>query len=318
MTSKLLTMTRKLATGRGPLARTRLVLDTLPELLADLVAPPALRLARQRRLRQEHRLSAVLGSEEPDSFTHKLNRRILTSTGAHAYFTDKRSAPWVAAQLTSRDLAFADRYGTWSSIQPSDLAGLPRSFVLKANFGSGANLLVDDKEALDFAALDDLDRRVGSLRDATGRRSIAPVLIAEEYLRGVDGQPPDDLKVHCFRDRQGSFRWFLQVDRARFGAHTQDILTDDLRQAPFRFTRGGPPAAEPPRLPESIDDVIAIARDLSAPFSYIRIDLYVVGETVYFGEFTPFHWGGWNPITPVEWDQEWGAAWGWPDRMGDV
>lgn len=46
-----------------------------------------------------------------------------------------------------------------------------------------------------------------------------------------------------------------------------------------------------------------IAARLSAPFPFVRVDLYSVGKKVYFGELTFIPGAARIPITPVEYDK---------------
>jgi hypothetical protein len=57
--------------------------------------------------------------------------------------------------------------------------------------------------------------------------------------------------------------------------------------------------------------MIDIAKQLSRGFNYIRVDLFSIEDAVYFGELTPFHGGGWVPISSKEWDNRLGEMWQW-------
>ena len=55
-----------------------------------------------------------------------------------------------------------------------------------------------------------------------------------------------------------------------------------------------------------------MAKRLSMDFDYIRVDLYSIGDDVYFGEFTPFHHGGGAVVRPIEWEERLGKMWAFP------
>jgi hypothetical protein len=44
--------------------------------------------------------------------------------------------------------------------------------------------------------------------------------------------------------------------------------------------------------------MLRLARTLSLPFIFARIDLYAEAERVYFGEITFHHGGGFEPVLP--------------------
>ena len=50
-----------------------------------------------------------------------------------------------------------------------------------------------------------------------------------------------------------------------------------------------------------------IAKKLSEPFPFCRVDLYNIDGSVYFGEITFYHGGGCNSIEPEEWDYRLGS-----------
>jgi hypothetical protein len=54
--------------------------------------------------------------------------------------------------------------------------------------------------------------------------------------------------------------------------------------------------------PEQLEEMLYIAKKLSEDFPFVRIDLYVVDEHIYFGEMTFFHLGGYFQCTPYDWD----------------
>ena len=52
--------------------------------------------------------------------------------------------------------------------------------------------------------------------------------------------------------------------------------------------------------------MIDICRKLSINIPFVRVDLYVIDEAIYFGEITFFHWSGLKPFEPEEWDYKLG------------
>ena len=54
--------------------------------------------------------------------------------------------------------------------------------------------------------------------------------------------------------------------------------------------------------------MLKVAKDLSLPFQYVRVDLYSVRNKVVFGEMTFFEAGGY-PGYEYEWDKKIGEYW---------
>lgn len=89
----------------------------------------------------------------------------------------------------------------------------------------------------------------------------------------------------------------MQIDRDRSTAHVQRFFSVDWKPLPFNIAThklDDEIAEKPPTLKEMLN----IAEILSAGFSIVRVDLYCVGNKIYFGEmtFTPLAgFVNWNP-----------------------
>ncbi len=116
-------------------------------------------------------------------------------------------------------------------------------------------------------------------------------------------------QVHCFNKREpGGFDWVLTVDQRGPDLHAQRQFDSDLLVLPFRFGNLPAPAGEL-ELPTELETMVEIARSLSSEFDYMRVDLMEVDGRVVFGGLTPFHRGGWSPVSPREWDFRLGEMW---------
>ena len=58
--------------------------------------------------------------------------------------------------------------------------------------------------------------------------------------------------------------------------------------------------------PVNLERMLEIATVLSEGFPEVRVDLYNCNGKIYFGEMTFFHWSGFVPFEPVEWDYKFG------------
>ena len=52
--------------------------------------------------------------------------------------------------------------------------------------------------------------------------------------------------------------------------------------------------------------MLEIARKLSKPFPFVRVDLYQIKDKVYFGELTFYPWSGYVNFYPEEFDYKLG------------
>jgi hypothetical protein len=174
---------------------------------------------------------------------------------------------------------------------------LPESFVVKANHGSGWDVLVPDKSHASEAAVQAECRRWLNLRFGleTHERwysAIPPQILVERFLHDDRYTVPLDYKFWVF----GGTAHYIQVDIDRFGSH-QRVFYDRnwVRQA---FTICYPPGPDVPR-PEPLDRMIAIAERLATGLSFVRVDLYAVnGHQIIFGELTFAPGAGFEPFLP--------------------
>ncbi|HTU67844.1 MAG TPA: ATP-grasp fold amidoligase family protein [Steroidobacteraceae bacterium] len=109
-------------------------------------------------------------------------------------------------------------------------------------------------------------------------RALKPKVIVEPLIFG--GTNVEDFKIFCFNGEPK----LIQVDIDRYIDHTRKFFDTDWREQDFSilYPRS---TADFPR-PASLDKMLAAARKLAAPFSFVRIDLYSDGDKVLVGEIT--------------------------------
>lgn len=128
-------------------------------------------------------------------------------------------------------------------------------------------------------------------------KTLKPRLIVERMLETA-GSPPEDVKVFCFA---GEPR-FLQVDWQRYQGHRRDLYDMDGRRLALAFRR--PNAGRPFPFADRLDEIATIARALSAPFPFVRVDLYVLETAILVGELTFYPTNCSQLFRPVEADLE--------------
>ena len=234
-------------------------------------------------------------------FNEKILVKILTDRRPYlTLFSDKlRVRGYV--RRTAPELLLPTLY--WCSDQAETLPfdTLPNEFVLKANHGSGWNLVVGDKSVLRRADLVHLARRwLRSDFTIVGRewayRDIRRAVYAEQLLRDEGQDAPADYKLFVFGGRVR----VIQVDRDRFTRHAQ-ILYD----AQWKQIEGTIAAAEgkPVARPATLGSMLKAAEALSAGVDFVRVDLYEIDGKAYFGELTNSPNKGLSPFQPPSLDR---------------
>ena len=163
---------------------------------------------------------------------------------------------------------------------------LPSRFVLKWNFGCGANLLCADKAKLD------LKKAVAQLT-AWGKNEFwqefaelqyrvdKKVILCERFLETPAGEELLDYKFYCFH---GKAKAVLVIARPEGGEKAAVFMSPDwelISDVPDRYR-----ASLTPERPESLEEMVTAAEQLSDPFPFVRVDFYQYKDRPVFGELT--------------------------------
>lgn len=119
----------------------------------------------------------------------------------------------------------------------------------------------------------------------------------------VDGSGEElkDYKVFCF---DGEPR-MIEVDYDRFTGHKRNLYTTDWRYIEAAIQYPTYPAHIIAR-PEKLDELLVLAKRLSAGIPHVRTDFYIIEDKIYFGEMTFYHEAGLGKMTPRSLDFEMG------------
>ena len=194
---------------------------------------------------------------------------------------------------------------------------LPARWVLKPNHSAGRFALIDSAvEPVDWTGLrklgdawiqrDEEELVMGHWAYGQARH----LLIAEERV-GAGAAAPNDFKVSSFGGVPGYYFW---ADRSQAEAQYAFFTPDGT---PFSWGDPGElrsNAAAQAVLPvEALRQrMLKIASAAAAPFDWLRVDFYVEGGEVWFGELTLYGAGGLYVIDAAN-NARFGALWNLPD-----
>lgn len=233
------------------------------------------------------RTGKTLSLESPRDFNEKLQWLIVHRYGEReARYADKLAVrDYVAAQGLEDILPKV--YGIYPRAEDIDWDALPPRFVLKANHGSGPDFfaLCPDKSQVDRRAV--TEKLARALRKNFAKMSleyhyahIHPRIFAEEYLEVPGSADLPDYKIFCFH---GAPRYIL-VTSQRQTALKRDYFDLDWQPVPLVQERYR--SMVPPAEPENLKAMLDVARRLSQPFAFVRVDLYNIQGRIVFGELT--------------------------------
>jgi hypothetical protein len=187
---------------------------------------------------------------------------------------------------------------------------LPTSFVMKANHGCAFVEVVRDKSRTSFEELSGLAATwlsVDYYRVSRERhyRFIPPRIYFEQLLVDGEGRIPADLKIHVFGGHPDGPRIHSQIIADRFSDARSDIYDEHWRRLEVKAGHYTLSETSIPR-PENWDEVERIAARLAEGFDYVRVDLYSLGDKVYFGELTFTPGAGRTRFVPFSHEYYWG------------
>lgn len=226
---------------------------------------------------------------------------------------DKYAVKEYVSRTISPDLVLPV-LGAWDDPAQIDFDALPDQFALKVNWSSGFNIIVRDKSSLNREeTVIQLSRWMQPHRNSYyeafnwGYKDMKPVVYAEPYIEQFNGQVYD----YKFCMANGEHLYTL-IATDRTSGLTKDYFDPEFRH--LDVCSGDSGHADPlPEKPKNYDRMLAIAIELAKPFLFVRVDFYEIGDTIYVGEMTFYPGGGKLPLTPRDWDYEWGSRIHLPD-----
>ena len=201
--------------------------------------------------------------------------------------------------------------GKWESFDDINFNNLPNAFVLKCNHDSGSTKVIRNKSELTNEKINELKRGFDARmkedffyagREYPCKNIKKRYILAEELMEDKEkpGRSIDDYKFFCFDGIPKIM--FVATDRAtdcRFDFFDMDFNHLDIENL-------HPNANKTIPKPLLFDEMKNIAAELSKGMKFVRIDLYQLNGTIYFGEYTFFHGGGFAPFYPEEWERRLG------------
>lgn len=247
----------------------------------------------------------------PKTFCEKLQYLKLESKKHPEYtqMVDKVAAKDYVSTIIGEEYIIPT-LGVWDMVEDIDWNKLPDQFVVKTAGDSGGIVVCKDKTKLNIEAAQQKLKKMGSYEywrttkefpyKDVPHRYLAEKLLVPKNTEGkaIDDDLPD-YKFFCFNGEPK----YCQVIRDRSSKETIDFYDMEWNHMPFVglnpvASNGDTPVAKPLHL----DILIDVCRKLSNSIPFVRIDLYVVDNKIYFGEITFFPLSGMGVFTPKEWD----------------
>jgi hypothetical protein len=236
----------------------------------------------------------------PQLFTEKLQwMKLHDRNPLYRIWVDKLAVRrWIAEHIGQRLLIPALAFFDCPVEMAEQIHNIPvQPMMIKCSHGSHCGIHIRDQIAVDMDAIMWRVMR-WTWRDWYwyGRewpyKGLKPKILCEKWIGAEDGTPPVDYKLMCFNGRAR----VIQIHQKKRYGHQIDFYDTGGYKLPFGlhgYANCGPAHAEIPQLARMIE----IAERIAAGTRYLRVDLYVVGGQVFFGEITMYDSSGFGRYT---------------------
>ena len=263
------------------------------------------------RFKMGHRLDL----NHPKTFTEKIQwLKLYNRRPEYTLMVDKYAVKKYVADIIGEKYIIPT-LGVWDKPEDIDWDALPNEFVLKTTHGGGSGGVVICKDKKTF----DRNKAILTLRDSMNGdiyrslrewpyKDVKKRVLAEKYMAPKDmvNNPIYDLSDYKFFCFNGEPK-YCQVIRDRHSKESIDFY--DMNWRHQEFVGLNPIASNginPVPRPLLLDDMICICHKLSENKKFVRIDMYVIDNRIYFGEITFYPASGMGLFNPDKWNEELG------------
>ncbi|MBQ1783464.1 MAG: glycosyltransferase [Gammaproteobacteria bacterium] len=205
-------------------------------------------------------------------------------------------------------------WGPFDTVDQMNAEMLPNAFILKLTNGSSFNFICKNRRDFNHSlAKEKFDswmrvnfyaaRREWAYKDVKNR------IMCEQLLCTQEGGLPSDIRFFCFNGEPRVIAVDLDsvVDGVKTSNYFRHLYTCQWEpiEATIQYPKKSNYEVE---RPENLEDLLMIAKTLSAGFPFVRVDLYNVSGKPYFGELTFYHASGYQKIMPVSFRIELGNS----------
>ena len=178
--------------------------------------------------------------------------------------------------------------GCYEKVDDIPWSMLPDRFALKLNTGCACNIICTDKRDLDIEETKRILRKWLKANywleySEMQYKGVKKRILIEKFLGDDEGNLPLDYKFYCFN---GESKYVMVCTDREIGKTAKFYYFDKKwNMMPYTQDALDNPHTVIPK-PEMIDEAFECAERLSKGFPFVRVDLYIVGKKIYFGELT--------------------------------
>lgn len=199
-----------------------------------------------------------------------------------------------------------------SSVDELNVSKYREEIIVKCSHNSGGHLFYNPNNPPSERELSNKKRLLAFIlkQDASvlslewNYKNIPPRLVVEKVVRDSKGNLPKDYKIWCFSgEPRLVFVYFDRFDRKNRHNTNHTCNIYDISFQKLDIVEDIPNSEEVLEKPQNWDYMVEMAKTLSKPFPFCRVDLYNIDGKVYFGELTFYDSGGCVSLHPEKWDR---------------
>lgn len=251
-----------------------------------------------------------LNYDNPKTFNeiinvNKFNKEYLS----YSIYTDKANVKQIVNSIVGEDICFPT-IGVYKKMTKAIFDSLPNEFVMKSTHNSQCLSVVKDKSSLTKKDIKKIIKKQNKALKINGAaqmhelqyKNVVPQIIVEKLMLDESGKLPKDYKILCIHGEPQ----FIEVDYDRLADFRLVFMSTSWEKMPWRLSKFCSTKDDQPEKPENLDKMLELARLLSKPFPFVRVDLYSFGGKIYFGELTFLHDSGFSKFSEYKWDLYYG------------
>lgn len=252
------------------------------------------------KLKYKWILEKKLNLKEPSTFNEKLQwMKINYKDSKYSDMVDKYKAKEIVKkiEIENDDIHIIPTLGIYNKFDEINFEELPQQFVIKCTHDSGSYKIIKNKNNIDYEKLKKYyNKKLNQNFYYDSRewpyKNIKPKIIIEKFMDDTVHSELVDYKFQCFYGKVDNI--FVCVDRDKESGvkyHYFDKNWKYLNYCPY-------PGINERNIniakPKYLDRMLEIVERLAAGIPEVRVDLYIIDEKIYFGEFTFFTDGGFD------------------------
>lgn len=255
------------------------------------------------------RMKQKLNLKNPQTFNEKLQwLKLYDRKPIYTTMVDKHEVKKYVADIIGEEYIIPT-LGVWDSFDEIDFDALPDQFVLKCTHDSGGLVICKDKSQLNKGSArrkieKSLKRNYYYNTREWPYKDVKPRIIAEQYMQDSNHPEQESLLVYKIMTFDGEPKIIQTIQNDKTQNETIDYFDEQWNLLDLR--QNYPNSKIPLQRPETLEQMLDLARRMSEGHPFLRVDFYEIEGKVYFSEYTFFSDAGMAIFTPEEWDTKLG------------